>query len=340
MVPRNPTSAPTISDVAKAVGVSRATVSRAFSRPQMLSDETVKRVRAAATHLGYTPNLIARALSTGRQGNLAIVVPDIANPFFPPLIRAAQASADAAGFSVFLANSDEDAVREKVLVDRLAMQVEGFVLASSRMSDKTIHELALRQPVVLVNRDTSGLPRVLIDNADGIDAAVAHLAELRHRCLVYVGGPAASWSDQQRRLAIQRASVRYKVPIKWVSAHHPTFDAGTEVAREVLGLNATAAITFDDFVAHGLLSGLAEQGITVPRDFSVIGCDDVLGASTHPALTSLSARCDEAGRMAVDLLLSRLRTGKRSDVRCLLATKLVVRATTARSPQKMKPCSP
>jgi DNA-binding LacI/PurR family transcriptional regulator len=340
MVPPSNTSAPTISDVAKAVGVSRATVSRAFSRPQMLSEETVKRVRAAAARLGYTPNLIARALSTGRQGNLAIVVPDIANPFFPPLIHAAQASADAAGFSVFLANSDEDASREKVLVDRLAMQVEGFVLASSRMSDKTIHELALRLPVVLVNRDTSGLPRVLIDNADGIDAAVAHLAELRHRCVVYVGGPAASWSDQQRRLAIQRASVRYKVRIKWVSAHHPTFDAGKEVTKEVLGLNVTAAITFDDFVAHGLLFGLAEQGITVPRDFSVIGCDDVLGASTHPALTSLSARCDEAGRMAVDLLLSRLRTGKKSDVRCLLATKLVVRATTGRSPQKTKPCSP
>jgi DNA-binding LacI/PurR family transcriptional regulator len=288
MVPRKPPSAPTISDVAKAVGVSRA-----FSRPQMLSDETVKRVRAAATHLGYTPNLIARALSTGRQGNVAIVVPDIANPFFPPLLRAAQASADAAGFSVFL---DEDAIREKVLVDRLAMQVEGFVIASSRMSDKTIQELARRQPVVLVNRDTSGLPRVLIDNADGIDAAVAHLAELRHRCLVYVGGPASSWSDQQRRLAIQRASVRYKVQIKWISAHHPTFDAGREVTTEIVGLNATAAITFDDLVAHGLLCGLAERGITVPRDFSVIGCDDVLSASTHPALTSLSARCDEAGK--------------------------------------------
>jgi LacI family transcriptional regulator len=304
----------------------------------MLSDETVKRVRAAATDIGYTPNLIARALSTGRQGNIAMVVPDIANPFFPPLFRAAQASADAAGFSVFLANSDEDAVREKVLIDRLTMQVEGFVLASSRMSDKTIKELALRQPVVLVNRDIAGLPRVLIDNADGIDAAVAHLAELRHRCVVYVGGPAASWSDQQRRLAIQHASVRYQVRIKWVSARHPTFDAGKEVAKEVLGLKVTAAITFDDFVAHGLLSGLAEQGITVPRDFSIIGCDDVLSASTHPALTSLSARCDEAGRMAVDLLLSRLQTGKKSDVRCLLASKLVVRATTARSPQKIKAC--
>jgi LacI family transcriptional regulator len=336
MLRRNLISAPTISDVANAVGVSPATVSRAFSRPHMLSEKTVKRVQAAATSLGYVPNLIARALSTGKQGNIAIVVPDIANPFFPPLLRAAQTSADAAGYSVFLGDADEDPVREQVLVNRLVMQVEGFVLASSRMPDKKIRELAFRQPVILINRDTSGLPRVLIDTAAGIDTAVAHLAELRHRCLIYVSGPAASWSNEQRRLAMKRASVRHKVKIEWVAARHATFDAGKEVAAAVLGVNATAAVTFDDSLAHGLLAGLAELGIIVPRDFSVIGCDDVLGASTHPALTSVSSRGVEAGRMAVDLLISTLRTGKRSDIRCVLDTNLVIRATTASRPSKVR----
>jgi DNA-binding LacI/PurR family transcriptional regulator len=334
---RNAVLVPTISDVAKAVGLSRSTVSRAFSRPQMISEETVQRVLAAATQLGYTPNLIARALSTGRQGNIAIVVPDIANPFFPPLLRAAQVSAEIAGLSVFLGNSDEDVLREQKLVDRLVMQVEGFVLASSRMPDKKIQSLALRRPVVLVNRDTPGLPRVLIDTAAGIDAAVAHLAKLQHRCLVYVSGPVASWSDQQRQLAMRRASSRYRVTIQCLPGHQPTFDAGREVARAVMALDATAAVTFDDFLAHGLLAGLAEHGIIVPRDFSVIGCDDVLGASTHPALTSVSARCDEAGRMAVDLLISMLRTGKRCDTRCVLDTNLVVRATTAPRPSRARP---
>ncbi len=336
MLHRNLTSAPTISDVAKAVGVSRATVSRAFSRPQLLSDETVKRVRAAATRLGYVPNLIARALSTGRQGNIAIVVPDISNPFFPPLIRAAQTIADAAGFSVFLANSDEDATREQVLADRLVMQVEGFVMASSRMPDVKLKELALRQPVVLINRDTTALPRVLIDTNGGIDAAVAHLVELQHRCLVYVSGPAASWANQQRRLAMKRASARHKVKIEWIAATHATFSAGKEMAPAVLRLDATAAVTFDDSVAHGLLAGLAEQGITVPRDFSVIGCDDVLGASTHPALTSISTRCVDAGKIAMDMLVSIVRTGIRSDIRCVLDTNLVMRATTGPCPLKVK----
>lgn len=94
----------------------------------MLKEETVQQVRSVASQLAYLPNPMARALSTGRQGNIAIVVPDIANPFFPPLLRAAQATADSAGFSVFLGDSDEDARREERLVTKLAMQVEGFIL--------------------------------------------------------------------------------------------------------------------------------------------------------------------------------------------------------------------
>jgi DNA-binding LacI/PurR family transcriptional regulator len=328
-----PLLAPTISDVAKAAGVSTSTVSRAFSCPHMLKVETVNQVLVWATRLGYLPNPVARALSTGRQGNIAIVVPDIANPFFPPLLRAAQAIVDSAGYSVFLGDSDEDPGREQRLVNKLMMQVEGFILASSRMPGKRIVESAYRQPIVLINNDTAGLPRVLIDTVAGIDAAVAHLVELRHRSIIYVSGPAASWSDQQRRLAVERASERNNIRIQFIPVGRPNFDAGKEIAATLLQLDATAAITFDDFVAHGLLAGFAERGIEVPRDFSVIGCDDVLSASTYPALTSISARCVEAGRIAAELLISTLQTGKRSNVRCLLDTWLVTRDTTAPAPK-------
>lgn len=328
MPPTKSLPAPTISDVAKAAGVSTSTVSRAFSRPEMLREDTVAQVRSVATQLGYLPNPMARALSTGRQGNIAIVVPDIANPFFPPLLRAAQATADTAGFSVFLGDSYEDPARELRLVNKLVMQVEGFILASSRMQNKRILELAQRQPVVLINRDIAGLARVLINPVAGIDAAVAHLANLGHKGLVYVSGPAASWSDQQRHLAVDQACARHKIRIRSVHARYPSFEAGQEITDSILKLNVTAAITFDDFVAHGVLAGLTERGVTVPQDFSVIGCDDVLGASTYPALTSVSARCDEAGRMAADLLLNVVQTGKRGDVRCVLDTWLVTRGTT------------
>lgn len=295
----------------------------------MLSEETVARVQRIATKLGYTPNLTAQALSTGRHTNIAIVVPDVANPFFPPLIRAAQAGADTAGYSVFLGDSDEDAAREYTLVQRLALQVSGFILASSRMPDAQIHELAERRPLVLINRDTPGLARVLIDTAAGIEAAVEHLFELGHKSVVYVSGPAASWSDQERRRALRKATRRRGMVTYSVAASRPTFEAGWNVAGEVRATGATAAITFDDLVAHGLLAGLLDAGTRVPEEFSVIGCDDVLGASTYPALTSVSARCDAAGQIAVELLMNAMRGGQKTDVRCVLETKLVVRATTA-----------
>ena len=159
----------TIADVATAAGVSRATVSRAFGRPGMLRQETVEHVLTVAGRLGYTPNRVAQALSTGRFANLAVVVPDIANPFFPPLIRAAQGRADRAGYAVFLGDADEDPDREDVLLRQLGTQVEGFVLASSRMADDLIQAHAERRPLVLINRDVPGIPRVLIDTTRGRD---------------------------------------------------------------------------------------------------------------------------------------------------------------------------
>ena len=199
-------SRPTINQVAAAAGVTKSSVSRAFTRPEMLSEETVRRIFAVAEQLGYVPNHTARALSTGRHGNIALIVPDVANPFFPPLIRAAQAEADRSDYCVFLGNSDEDPRQEDRLIGRFAGQVEGFVLVSSRLSDTQIIAHAARRPLVLINRDVEGIPRILIDSATGVAEAVAHLAALGHKQLVYVGGPHGSWSNKQRRAAVRRSA--------------------------------------------------------------------------------------------------------------------------------------
>ncbi|MCU1226525.1 MAG: transcriptional regulator, LacI family [Edaphobacter sp.] len=321
--------APTIGDIADLVGVSRSSVSRAFGKPELLSEDTVKKIRKAAEKLGYFPNQAARALSTGRPGNLAIVVPDIANAFSPPLIRAAQLAADSHGMSLFLGDSGEDPAREFTLLNRLVVQTEGFVLVSSRMPDKKIKEIAEKHPLVLINRDISGISRVLIDTSPGVEAAVVHLAEIKHKKIAYVGGPSVSWSEQQRRGAVRRAAEREGLTVEYVRSGHATFDAGREAASAVIAAKASAAIAFDDVVAHGLLAGLNELGYRVPQDISVIGCDDVLGAATYPALTSVSARHIEAGRMAIEMLLNMIEEPTISNVRIALDTKLVVRATTA-----------
>lgn len=227
-----PSVVPTISQVAKASGVSRATVSRAFSRPEMLTEETVRRVKEVAGKLGYVPNQVARALSTGRHGNVALIVSDVANPFFPPLIRAAQLRADQAGLCVFLGNSDEDPVREELLVGRFIGQVEGLVLASSRLDEEHIRRHATRRPLVLINRDIEGITRVLIDTAPGVAAAIAHLAELGHRHIAYVSGPTTSWSNQQRRNAVRREAEKRGLKVIAVPARPPpTTPAGWRPPR-------------------------------------------------------------------------------------------------------------
>jgi len=324
-----PRTKPTISQVAEAAGVSRASVSRAFTNPHMLGEATVARILGVAEDIGYVPNRTARALSTGRTGNIALVVPDIANPFFPPLIQAAQALADKSDFCVFLGSSGEDPAQEDKLLSRFADQIEGMILVSSRLEEDRIRHHALARPLVLVNRDLKGIPRVLIDSGIGVAQAVDHLADLGHRHLVYLGGPSQSWSNRQRRAALRKRATATGIEVETINVRMPTHESGRQAARAIRDTGATAVIAFDDLMAQGVMAGLSELGLSVPADLSVVGCDDVLGAATYPALTTVSNRSAEAGEQALSLLFDHFRSGALGDVRFMLDTHLVLRATTA-----------
>lgn len=338
MVQKRPSrSAPTISQVAAAAGVSRSTVSRAFSRPEAIGQETANRIRDLAREMGYAPNHTARALSTGRHGNIGLIVPDVSNPFFPPLIRGAQVEADRADFCVFLGNSDESPAQEAKLLDRFSGQVEGVVLVSTRLSDNEVLAVAELRPIVLVNRDVEGIPRVLIDSSIGVAEAVTHLVELGHSNIVYVSGPSKSWSNRQRRNAFKRTTKQAGVEATSVHSEVPNYESGRALVDKILAAGATAAICFDDLLAQGVMGGLAERGISVPEQFSVIGCDDVIGATTYPALTSVSSPTLQAGRTAVSILLDRLSDNVSRDVRYTLDTRLVVRQTTGPAPGSGSP---
>lgn len=321
-------AAPTIRDVAVAAGVSGATVSRAFNRPDMLRAETVRHVREVAERLGYTPNLVARALSTGRHGNIALIVPHIANPFIPPLVRAAQQTADAAGRCMFLGDSDEDPAREDLLAAKFSLQVEGLLLASPRLAEEKIRRHARRRPIVLVNRDIAGMSRVLIESTRGVRAAVDHLAELGHRHLTYVGGPTASWSNRERRRAVRQSCERLGLELSVVSSRQPSYEGGVRIAEAAVETGATGVIAFDDVVAQGIVAGLIERGLDVPGRISVVGCDDVLPTTTGLRLTTVTGSISAAGRRAVELLLAEIEAGKRHDIRELIDTRLIVRDST------------
>jgi LacI family transcriptional regulator, galactose operon repressor len=320
---------PTIKVVAAAAGVSTSTVSRVFSRPHLLKDSTVAHVTEVATRLGYVPHHAARALSTGRLGMIAVVVPDIANPFFPPVIRAAQAYASTGGVSTVVGDTDEDPAKELALLTVLERRTDGIVLVSSRLPEDLVRERAQRGPLVLVNRDVPGVPRILVDSAPGIRAAVDHLGRLGHGHIAYISGPAGSWSDEQRRDALRERCAALGITATVLRAHRPEHDEGRAAAAEVLAAGASAAIAFDDALAQGALAGMAERGVAVPHQVSIIGCDDILAETTYPPLTTVHGRGGDAGRLAVELLMELVESPETErDRRRLLVSNLVTRSST------------
>lgn len=316
----------TIRQVADAAGVARSSVSRAFTKPEMLSPATVAKVREVAAALGYAPNHTARALSTGRHGNIALIIPDVANPFFPPMIRAAQKTALRQDFCVFLGDSNEEPALEARLIERFIGQIEGLVLASSRLPAQALQDFAQRRPIVLINREVEGLTSVLIDSSSGMAEAVAALAALGHQHLLYVSGPGNSWSNSLRQEAAVQSAHAHGIRIECLPAALARYEAGQAVVDTVLASGATAVIVFDDITAHGLMMGLLARGVSIPGQISVIGCDDVLGSITNPALSSISSPTAKAGRIAVSLLWAQL-NGLKVPEKKRLKTRFVRRET-------------
>ncbi|MFD7920062.1 LacI family DNA-binding transcriptional regulator [Streptomyces sp. NPDC059740] len=317
----------TLADVAREAGVSKATASRALTRPDMVAAATRERVTAAAGRLGFHANRSARALTTGRTGMVGLVVPTLANPFFAPLVLGAQRAAEEADAHVLLSVSEYDPGREAALTDRLGEQADGVVMVAPVGSDAELRERARRSPVVLVDRRVGRLPAVVLDTAAGAAEMVGHLLELGHRRLAYVAGPPGSWADEGRRAAMTERVAAAGARLTVLGPVTPTFDTGIATAAEVPH-EVTAVLAFNSLVTLGLLHGLRAAGRRVPEDVSVAAGDDLtaLGA-TDPAVTALEVPVEEAGAVAVQRLLE-LCAGA-AGRSTTLTTRTVLRASTA-----------
>lgn len=329
--------APTIRLVAREAGVSLATVSRAFSQPELLTPATIEKVHRVAASLGYVPNPVARALSTGRAGNVALILPDVADSFFSSLVRGAQAQAYKRGYATFIGDSDETGYLEDVLITKLVAQVDGFVLASPRIEEKLIRKHVGRKPIVIVNRDLDGIGRVLVDTAPAFTAAVSLLASHGHRTIAYVGAPASSWASQERAKAVSAAGAAHGLRVVQIAGGRPNHEAGRACVDTLLREGVTAALTVGDVVAQGIMAGLAERGLAVPQDFSVVGCDDIIASTTYPPLTSVNAFAALAGANAIDLLLDGLADPTPPTNSHVITGELVIRGTTGPAPTATLP---
>lgn len=302
----------TIRDVAAAVGVSPATVSRALARPELVAAATAEKVRRAADELGYAPSPQARWLQSGRAQALTLVLPDITNPFFFDLIRGAQHESTRLGYTLTLVDSEESADQELHHLQVARRTSDGAVLGGSRLSDRQIVELSEHLPLVIVNRRVRTVPSVVIDTLPALRRVVQHLADLGHESIAYLGGPESAWFDGRRWKTVDASADELGLRCTRLGWHPPTMSAGHDQTRAVADSGATAVITYNDLQALGLMQGLASIGVAVPDEISVVGCDDIFGAQLiSPALTTVSGPAEDAGRLAIQALITRV-TGEHS----------------------------
>jgi DNA-binding LacI/PurR family transcriptional regulator len=314
----------TILDVAALAGVHAGTVSRALNHPDQVAAGTRARVEAAVQELGFVPNRAARGLITGRTGNIAVIVPDITNPFFALLVRAIERSARDVDLQVLLVDTGERSDEEERAARALGPEVDGLIVVSPRKLHRLDDHAAT--PTVFVNRPVGGRASVVMRSAAAAADALRHLADLGHRKLVYVGGPKGSWAATERRDVVLRTGKSIGMEVEAVQAEAPTVEGASAAVDVILARGATAVMAFNDQLALGVIAGLTRRGVGVPDDVSVVGCDDVpLAELVAPPLTTITMPTDDAGAAAVRLLAGEPETVE-------LAGALLVRGSTGPAP--------
>ena len=322
---------PTSIDVARRAGVSQSTVSLVFSGKGAgrVSEATAARVRRCAGELGYRPNAAAQALRLGASRAIALLVPDMTNPFFSRVLRGAQRAAAEAGYIVILVDTRNDRHWESQSFEALqAGPVDGYLLFEVSAPDA----LGPDENVVLMETEAPRRPSVRFDGEGGAAAAFTHLVELGHRRIGHLAAAFRALTFQHREQARQRvlaeagldpaAQPRVLTPI---SIEDARVNAGA-----LLGEGPTAVFCDDDVIAAGLYLAARERGLRIPEDLSVVGFDDMDFARVlEPPLTTVALDAELLGSRSFELLETRL-SGERTRKRVVLPAELLVRGSTAR----------
>lgn len=328
--------APTIADVARRANVSIGTVSNVLSGTRYVSPERKSEVEQAITDLGYHPNRLARALVAQHTNTVGVVVPDIANPFFAELVRGAEDVLGEHDYVVMVGNSDNDARKEQRYLGTLnERRADGIMVVIAAASDAAdVRSLASQMATVAVDRTVPGWHGDVVvgDNPLGMSLAVDHLAKLGHTELAFVNGDSRLSTASERWRGFTRAVEAAGLRVFGYSEGAFTFDSGYEQGLALLraARRPTAVCTANDLLALGVLAAVAEEGVRVPEELSVVGYDDIAYARlASPSLTTVRQPAHDMGAAAARLLLDRLAGVRRTGRRLVVPPSLVVRASTA-----------
>jgi LacI family transcriptional regulator len=339
----------TIRDVARVAKVHPGTVSRALNEQTraLVNQETADRVLRAAKKLGYRPNRIARGLKTSRSYTIGVLIPDITNPLFPPILRGIEDRLDEEGYTSLIVNTDNDPERERSDLEAMrARQVDGLISATARLDRELLAEVAgADMPLVLVNRslEDGSVPAVTVNDRQGIRLAVEHVAGLGHTDIGHVGGPQNISTGHRRHLgfleamhAAGLATPRDRVRLgRWFVE-----EEGARVCAELLDAapELTAIVAANDRLALGCYDTLEQRGLRCPQDISIVGFNDMPFIDRlRPPLTSVRVPQREIGTVAADLMLQRLADRSQTAREILLEPALIVRGSTAPPRKRTRP---
>ncbi len=330
---------PTLADLARQAGVSKATVSRALSGSPEVSEATRQRIRALAWRTGYRIDARARALATRRTQTIGLVIPRtarfiFANPYFSQLIEGIGEVVDAAGYHILLSTSTDPLAFRALFLER---RVDGLLMTASAVPVEALDavaECAEHCPLVLINQPFRRIPcmSVAVDNVMGIEQVVQHLVQRGHHRIAFIASPDMTVHGRERRRAFIDATASYasQVEVVGLQTGDDTESGGTVALGQLLEHDPTfdALVCSNDLMAIGAMQELMRHGRNVPKDVAVVGFDDIrLASLVRPALTTVRQPVDRAGRVAAQLLLQQLErpdASLRHD-QVQLATELVVR---------------
>ena len=317
-------------DVAQRAGVSQSTVSLVFSGKGRgrVSAATQEKVRRVARELGYRPNVAAQALRLGSSRAVALLVPDVTNPFFARVLRGAQRAAQEAGYTVALVDTGNDRRWEEQSFEALrAGPVDGYLLFEVSAPEA----LGADQHVVLMEAEAAGRPSVRFDAEGGAAAGFQHLIDLGHRRVAHLAAafdaPTFDLREAARRSVLAEAGLDPDAQPRVTT--DITIDAARDAAGPLLDQEPTAVFCDDDIIAAGFYLAARERGLRIPDDVSVIGFDDMDFARVlSPPLTTVALDAELLGSTAFEQLNARM-AGRRVRAKTVLPAELVVRGSTA-----------
>lgn len=320
-------------------GVHISTASRALNpvTQARVGEDVVERIRGIAFKLGYTPNTIASSLRTRRTNTVGVLLPDVLNAIFPPMIKAVEEVLARENYLVLIAHADYGDPRQRVIVDQMmARQVDGLILATSSRYDNVIEAcLANNIPLVTLTRAEPDLqvPSVINDETASMTMVVQHLVQLGHHHIAHLAGPPATSTGQARRAAFEAAMARAGLSPTAVEVTDVfTREAGRAAARQIVerASHTTAIVTANDLLAIGALDAIRAAGLSCPRDISITGHNDMpLVDVIEPPLTTVRIDFAEMGAAGGRLLLQQMADSSSPVFTMTLKPQLIVRGSTA-----------